>query len=920
MVSNVIIKNKSNFISNIIETCLNYDSIRDDGKSLTFLDRIWGLFTKKHKYDHFKLACRRLKSSLEDSSIDNLNTAEKIVVYNRFKNIANKLQNKAVKEECNSILDEFQRIDPSLADIESISGEIFEELENNKKSNNVWKNTEKLCSLINYYKNDVNVLCSITKKWHSFFVKNEKSIKDRESNLYKSNEKICKLLLKLTEENLISREAEDLESSFLYYPCLLRVVLGTCNIQNELPSLLSNLKTVLNEHSAQNNFVYQCLHSIDDVLVLLFFSKRTNLSEFDKRKLIVYGDFFQIFEQHLHCVKDEKLILDIKLHCANLPCPKERAKFPHLLLSKKEQLKVLLVKLQQKEDKKINELIELLEKSNVNKQDIHHLTKLVSSKSNVSNENRLLLRNALAKLLKMDMDVDSIPWDDYQEMKKKFEEMFLRDSNKNKKNDYPHLISLKRISKTKSFFQSQVELDENMILIPQWYHATSSIYPILTSGEIQVRHKQAFKGAWLSSQREARFGSYALSLSDNITTLDSDVFIGFQYANRRWRGIQKSISLQNAPNLVLIGVPTNRDKDVQRLDKLKLVQILQAKGYPSLRLFSVDQVDFIQREVSSILGTPNLPDTWWGRGRAYSRYQEQLRSDMWSMEVDLTLFQPEHLDSQSAIAKIVQSMALPFYKKSMPRNPSYQISSMSVRIELGRQDEGTYGKKLDRIQKGESPAREHHGTMHCTRVALWTQVLSRAYEKLGREKLKDPVLLATAGAMHDVAREDEGTDYWDEESSMVLSILLTRANVEEPKARQYIQTIRAKDPRNDQFSTDEQRIVHDADCLDIIRVIGRSAFSESNLCFYKFDPTKKEFCNKLLDEVSDFIALTEGLELRTYLEHHSDDFYGDLVRMLFAMEKKGQPRFPLIRELVQEDMQGILSTQTKSSEHALTLF
>jgi hypothetical protein len=63
--------------------------------------------------------------------------------------------------------------------------------------------------------------------------------------------------------------------------------------------------------------------------------------------------------------------------------------------------------------------------------------------------------------------------------------------------------------------------------------------------------------------------------------------------------------------------------------------------------------------------------------------------------------------------------------------------------------------------------------MHCVRAALWTQVLSKLYEKLGREKIDNPILLATAGGFHDIAREANGPDYWDNESSEALEKFLT---------------------------------------------------------------------------------------------------------------------------------------------------
>jgi|GEM_PF-5152308 len=926
----------SKFVTNLTETCASSSLIREDGKSLTLGDRAYNIFSKNYNSHHFTLACANLKNCLLDSSITELSATDRIAIYGRFKQIADKIRNKDLKQECNNILDGLEKIDPTLAGIEKAAAKIFEDIESAQTPKDIRKHTEKLCSVIYYYKDDASALYSISKNWHSFCVKNKSSMKNKRSALYKSNEKLAKLLLNFSEKHLLSKEGS--EFGFTYYPSLLRIVLGTPSLKGEFQAFITNLKTVLDKHADNADFIYQCLHSMDDILSFVVFSKRTDPSEFDKKKLIAYREFFPIFQQHLPSIKDEKLIVSIKIHCANLPCPRERTNFPHLQLNKKEQLDVLITNCQKSEDNLIDKLIEALHKAELSSKDIHHLAKLVSVKSSISNENRLVLRKALSVLLKE--SIDSTPWDDYREVKKKFVEIFLEspqssstfteikrkfleifwgDSNSGPYSSSSLITFLKRMSKTKKFFQDQVGLDEKLIAIPLWHHATSWIRPILNSKEIQVRHEKVFSGAWFSTQRESGFGSYVLSFGDKITQLDPHVFIGFEFNHCRWRGVQKNVPLQNGSDLVIIGVPTRQDKEAQKIDKLQLVTLLKEKGYPSLKLYSADQVDFIRYAVSTTLGIPNLSDSWWGKERAYSEHQEKLRADIQSMEIDLSLLQPHnHLDPQSSIAKVVQSIALPFYKKPMPRNPSYQSSS-GMRVELGSDYEPWHKKKLARIQNGEIPARSHHGAMHSTRVALWTQVLSKAYEKIGREKPKDPILLAAAGAMHDVARENEGPDYWDAESSEVLGALLSRGNVDEQKAELYVQTIREKDPRNGQFSTDEQRIVHDADCLEIIRVIGKFAFNKSHLCFYQFDPSKKEFCNKLLNEISDFIQATEKFAVRNYLEHHSPDFYGDLVRMLFAMEKKGSPRFPLIRQLIEKDMQAILSNKTDSSKKALTL-
>jgi hypothetical protein len=549
---------------------------------------------------------------------------DRIVIFNRFKEIAETIRNKDVKQVCDDALDAFEKIDPELADMGKVAERLFEEID----TTDTYEVTRKLYELIDSCKHNAKALGLITKAWDSF---HEKIKKSKRGSLYTSSE-LAKVLLKNHELNLMSKENLDLEFSFKYYPCLLRAVLEGGHIENELqptslgnaPEIINNLKNILNKHSNNREFVQQCLHSTKEILNgLVYFIRlnrqgstlngNNNLSEIDKDKLLNYKYFFQIFEQYLPSVNDKNLILDIKILCANLPCFR-RSEFPHLLLSKKEQLDVLIEKLQNKEDDKIQELIKALgewrdskdsEIPLLNKRTTHYLVKLVGTKSRLSTENRLLLRNALTERLKMELS-----WDDSREITKRFVETFRPTQYIQPCSGTNLLVSLKRISKTKSFFENQTALDESTILIPYWYHSTQKIYSIVTAGEIEVRQESGLEGAWVSSRRECLYGPYVFAFGENITSFNS-CLCNYKWPDFRWRGVLENIPLRNTTNLVLIGVP-NYDKESQKQEKLQLISALEEKEYQKLKVFSVDQVDFIQKEVSNILGTPNLSDRWWG--------------------------------------------------------------------------------------------------------------------------------------------------------------------------------------------------------------------------------------------------------------------------------------------------------------------
>jgi hypothetical protein len=916
--------NPVDFSNNLFLSCKNNSRIREDGKALTIFDRISDFFHGRHGYEHFLSMCDRCSQDSFVEKIKCLPKEEQIEILGRISQIQKKITNQTAKQQCDSYI---QTVESNLLskNVDEYSDVLFKKIlsdaKNKKfKPDNHIRNLEEL---IQFFSHDEESISKILLKFSDYLNETQSYPTEKQKQFFHVvNEKIVNILI-FQEEKILKNNNIN-ENHYNSYPILFRLKLEN-DFRNlnkqEVYNSICNLKTLMDKHSDNVVFVKNCLQQIDQFLGnSLFHSKmHFSLSEMKKNDLLAFRDFFTIIDTYLPVISDSdrQLAVDLKIKCANLPCPKVRPSFPNLFLSEKDQLDILIEGLQKKEDEATKQLSEFLKTNNPSISDISRLTKLVSIKSGLNDENRLKIRTALEVRLK---DQSPKDWEDYRDVNARLENIFLLEPGTT-----PHIDSLKRICKSKLFFKNQLDLDENMIIIPRWYHATHryGINGILTSGEIQVRHEKAFRGAWISTAREQGFGSYALSLSNKITDLDPSVFIGYQYEDRRWRGIQKAIPLKNDENishLAIVGVPSQLDKMAKKTDKLKLIKILKEKGFPDPKAVSVTQLDFIQKEVMSILGTPNLSDQWWGSGRSYSEHQVKLHSQIQSMPIESSLFKVgEDSSNQVAIGQVIQSVALPLYKEPMPQTPSYRSDVTSVRVELGNKGDDGYKRHVDKVHKQLVPSRGHHGTMHCVRVALWTQLLSKVYEKLGKEKIKNPILLATAGAFHDVAREEEGIDYWDTESSEALEKLLGRIEVGE-QGQEYIQAIKDKDPKNGKFSSDTQRIVHDADCLDIIRVVGKWNFSKKYLCFYNFDPKQKSFCDQLVNEIGDFIEMTEKFEVRNYLEHHSEDFYGDLVRLIFLMKKKEKSRFPIITEILQHDMENILKVKsTPVTEHLLSI-
>ena len=141
-------------------------------------------------------------------------------------------------------------------------------------------------------------------------------------------------------------------------------------------------------------------------------------------------------------------------------------------------------------------------------------------------------------------------------------------------------------------------------------------------------------------------------------------------------------------------------------------------------------------------------------------------------------------------------------------------------------------------------ARATHGAMHSSRVAAYVKVIH-----LFREDHNDPAaqalielaakvnftaidllyLIQIAGIFHDAARENECEDHWDRQSADICFQFLQQASFPEELAHLIANTIRYKDDKDRfiQAATDLgfsermdylRQLVHDADCLDIMRV------------------------------------------------------------------------------------------------------
>ncbi|NGX43030.1 MAG: hypothetical protein K940chlam7_01321 [Chlamydiae bacterium] len=223
----------------------------------------------------------------------------------------------------------------------------------------------------------------------------------------------------------------------------------------------------------------------------------------------------------------------------------------------------------------------------------------------------------------------------------------------------------------------------------------------------------------------------------------------------------------------------------------------------------------------------------------------------------------------------------PFYVAPFPENPSYR-NEEGIQVKLfsphfpGRTS--LYTEYKDQLEKGMIRPRIFHDEMHAARVAFLSVTLQKLYQKAGREGAEDPYALMMAAGMHDAARQDEGEDRWDGESAD-----LFRAEFKERLPKETIDCLHFalanKDPKGE-FTYDVQRIIHDADALDIMRIImSPGQFEPKRLQFYHFDALEGFDKDAFIAEVHSFIQITEDQALKRHLAENSQNYLGDIVKI-----------------------------------------
>lgn len=449
-----------------------------------------------------------------------------------------------------------------------------------------------------------------------------------------------------TEAKIVELSSE-LDAVLTHYPTTLRDYLENRFKQNrsrkidsqEIYEHVSKLTGYLASFPDNTQFILDALDHIDQFLTNSLFTSQTEscLQEEVKVDLIVFQEFFNIVDTHYQLIQQNNpdLALRLRIKLANLPLVddnKDHASFKNIYLDEVDQSQILHDHFQKKEDAALDTVINDLKslsgtyfnKSITTKEAKFLVREVVPQSSRLSQKNRQKLQDALTTQMGNKAPQN---WDNAQKVNDAFKKYFTISQPfvGNNYNNYPNynqnpqvtaLSTLKCACIARKYFETSTD-------IPRWYHATNqmNVQPIIQSGEIQVQHRQAYRGAWVSTQPEYSMGDCVFVFRHRITALDPNVFIGYEKGKVRWRGLQAAIPMvEQKPsgkgkrdviaNVALVALSPG----CKKAQKSNVVAALKAKGIDKPVVVGTDVIDYIHRESLLRIGNPNLSDNWWGKG------------------------------------------------------------------------------------------------------------------------------------------------------------------------------------------------------------------------------------------------------------------------------------------------------------------
>lgn len=239
--------------------------------------------------------------------------------------------------------------------------------------------------------------------------------------------------------------------------------------------------------------------------------------------------------------------------------------------------------------------------------------------------------------------------------------------------------------------------------------------------------------------------------------------------------------------------------------------------------------------------------------------------------------------------------------------------------------------------------RHLHGIQHAGRVAFYVPLLANLYRHFDPDAAtltdKDIQLLQIAALFHDAGREADGEDLWDADSAIMCYRYLINIGISKVDAKKMAEAIANKDADTyyQEFDTETetfgpflpstkknifQKLIHDADCLDVIRV--RDNFDATYLDFCKLFVKTPEFVERSPIARQAMMALI--FQARELILQQGDFFACDHVaksryecregyaRLLAEVQDPSHP-FHGIQHKVQTDPASVFGHDERFPEH-----
>ncbi|MCH9630071.1 MAG: hypothetical protein S4CHLAM37_00640 [Chlamydiia bacterium] len=285
----------------------------------------------------------------------------------------------------------------------------------------------------------------------------------------------------------------------------------------------------------------------------------------------------------------------------------------------------------------------------------------------------------------------------------------------------------------------------------------------------------------------------------------------------------------------------------------------------------------------------------------FSSHQEKMLSQVAEVQINKDWLLDEGFkQNQANINELIKTFS------SLYKIPYPKIANYNGDVPRGRRfrqmSQKSYDRYLARISRKEYFVRDIHGLLHATRATFFSQVFIRIYEKYLGESVSNKPLLGIAAFFHDTGRERGGTDYWDSESGALFEHFLELNHKSQEEVKLYGLALKEKDPKGEvitdwkEFLSNENRIVHDADSLDIIRCKPKIFDINYLACASSLD---KGVLDVLEKEARIFIEHTKKKNYQTFIEFESREPYFDLLRTFYSLHKE-KSCFPFLYEIMKE--------------------